>query len=148
MMRHMRTVYLVPPRCIQPFRVRTSDGCAATSRIFAGGVRNHGRIRLRADGEVPRSRGRYASMVAARPDDARLRLAYGEALLGDGQAATACSEFDKLRDKGSAIGISARRQRMPRERGSGCRDCLAEVNPSAVPPPSVGEEPAFADLRN
>jgi len=51
-------------------------------------------------------------MVAARPDDARLRLAYGEALLGDGQAATACSEFDKLRDKGSAIGISACRQRV------------------------------------
>ena len=38
-------------------------------------------------------------MVASRPDDARLRLAYGEALLGDGQAGTACAEFEKLRDK-------------------------------------------------
>lgn len=42
----------------------------------------------------------YASMVATHPDDARLRLAYGEALVGDGQAAAACGEFDKLRDKG------------------------------------------------
>ena len=41
----------------------------------------------------------YASMVAARPDEARLRLAYGEALLGDAQFAAACAEFDKLRDK-------------------------------------------------
>ena len=30
----------------------------------------------------------YAELVAARPDDARLRLAYGEALLGDAQYAT------------------------------------------------------------
>src|SRR4029078_13648572 len=42
----------------------------------------------------------YASMVAGRPGDARLRLAYGEALLGDTQYAAACAEFDRLRDKG------------------------------------------------
>ncbi len=92
----------------------------------------------------------YAAMVAVRPDDARLRLSYGEALLGDGQAAAACSEFDKLRDKGLGyrdLGLPA------------ARACLAKGDPDAaiawlrsIPPqflpPSVGEEPSFAALRD
>ena len=38
----------------------------------------------------------YAEMVRLRPDDARLRLSYGEALLGDRQFAIACTLFDSL----------------------------------------------------
>jgi hypothetical protein len=41
----------------------------------------------------------YAAMVAKRPDNASLRLAYGEALLRDKQFAIACAEFEKLREK-------------------------------------------------
>jgi hypothetical protein len=41
----------------------------------------------------------YAAMVGKSPDNAALRLAYGEALLRDKQYATACAEFEKLRDK-------------------------------------------------
>jgi dienelactone hydrolase len=91
----------------------------------------------------------YASMLAARPDDARLRLAYGEALLGDGQAASACSEFDKLRDK----------QLGPRDLGlPAARACLQKGDPEAavawlrsIPaqylPASTADDPAFAPLR-
>jgi hypothetical protein len=39
----------------------------------------------------------YAEMVRHRPDDARLRLWYGEALLADRQFATACTLFDSLK---------------------------------------------------
>jgi hypothetical protein len=92
----------------------------------------------------------YAAMVTARPDDARLRLAYGEALLGDGQAATACAEFDKLRDKGLGyrdLGLPA------------ARACLAKGDPEAavawlrtIPPqflpPSVAQDPSFAPLKD
>ena len=42
----------------------------------------------------------YAKLVEARPDDARLRLTYGESLLGDRQFAAACGEFEKLKGKG------------------------------------------------
>src|SRR5262245_17521500 len=41
----------------------------------------------------------YAAMVGKSPDNAPLRLAYGEALLRDKQYATACAEFERLREK-------------------------------------------------
>jgi dienelactone hydrolase len=44
----------------------------------------------------------YASLVKDRPEDHTLRLAYGEALLGNQQFATACAEFEKL--KGKSLG--------------------------------------------
>jgi dienelactone hydrolase len=92
----------------------------------------------------------YASMVAARPDDARLRLAYGEALLGDTQYAAACAEFDRLRDKGLGyrdLGLPA------------ARACLGKGDPQAavawlrtIPPqflPSwVQQDPSFVALKD
>ena len=42
----------------------------------------------------------YAELVKAKPEDARLRLSYGEALLGASQFAAACSELEKLKGKG------------------------------------------------
>ncbi len=41
----------------------------------------------------------YAAMVGKSPDNATLRLAYGEALLRDKQYGVACGEFEKLREK-------------------------------------------------
>jgi hypothetical protein len=48
----------------------------------------------------------YAGMLRDRPEDARLRLAYGEALLGARQFAAACAEFEKL--KGADLGARDR----------------------------------------
>ena len=91
----------------------------------------------------------YASLVATRPDDARLRLSYGEALLGDQQFATACTEFDKLKGKGLG----------PRDLGlPAARACLQKGDPDAaiawlksIPtrflPPSVQNEAVFAPLK-
>jgi hypothetical protein len=92
----------------------------------------------------------YASMVAARPDDARLRLAYGEALLCDGQAAAACSQFDKLRDKGLGyrdLGLPAARACLQKGDPDAAIRWLKSIPPQFLPP-SVGEEPVFAVLRN
>jgi predicted Zn-dependent protease len=92
----------------------------------------------------------YGRMVAARPGDARLRLAYGEALLGDGQAGTACAEFEKLR--GKELG--------PRDLGlPPARACLQKGDPAAavgwlntIPPQylpgSIQQDPSFAALRD
>jgi dienelactone hydrolase len=92
----------------------------------------------------------YAKMVAARPDDHRMRLAYGEALLGDKQYAAACSEFEKLRDK--PLG--------PRDRGlPAAHACLLKGDPAAavawlntIParflPASIAQDPRFAPLKD
>jgi hypothetical protein len=92
----------------------------------------------------------YAAMVAARPDDARLRLAYGEALLGDGQAAVACSEFDKLRDRGLGyrdLGLPAARACLQKGDPDAAIAWLKSIPPQFLPA-STGEDPAFAALRN
>ena len=92
----------------------------------------------------------YARMVAARPEDHRLRMAYGEALIGDKQYATACAEFEKLRDK--PLG--------PRDRGlPAAHACLMKGDPAAavawlntIParflPPSTADDPRFAPLKD
>jgi Flp pilus assembly protein TadD len=77
----------------------------------------------------------YAQVVAARPDDPRLRLSYGEALIGDKQFAVACAEFEKL--KGKRLGPSrsrvARGARLCAEGrlGHGCR--VAQEYSKAIP---------------
>ena len=90
----------------------------------------------------------YAALVAQRPDDPRLRLAYGEALLGDRQFAKACGEFETLKGKGLG----------PRDLGlPAARACLNAGDPElamswlrSIPkrflPPRVREDPAFAAL--
>ena len=92
----------------------------------------------------------YARMVASRPEDARLRLAYGEALLGDGQFATACAEFDKLRDKGLGyrdLGLPAARACAQKGDAEAAIAWLNSI-PARFLPASVGEEPVFAALKN
>jgi hypothetical protein len=54
----------------------------------------------------------YAQLIQAKPNDARLALSYGEALLGDGQYSAACSTFGPLRGKGLGardLGVPAAR---------------------------------------
>jgi dienelactone hydrolase len=92
----------------------------------------------------------YGAMVTARPDDARLRLAYGEALLGSGEAAAACSEFDKLRDKGLGyrdLGLPAARACLQKGDPEAAVAWLRSI-PARYLPPSVGEDPAFTALRD
>ena len=64
---------------------------AALPEATAAGYVQTGKTKEAADA--------YAAMVGKSPDNASLRLAYGEALLRDKQYAVACAEFEKLRDK-------------------------------------------------
>jgi dienelactone hydrolase len=92
----------------------------------------------------------YGRMVASRPDDARLRLAYGEALLGDGQAATACAEFEKLRGKGLGyrdLGLPAARACLQKGDPAAAVGWLNTIPPQFLPP-SVQEDPTFAALKD
>jgi dienelactone hydrolase len=91
----------------------------------------------------------YASLVAARPDDATLRLAYGEALLGDRQFAPACDEFEKLKGKGLGprdLGLPAARACMQKGDAEAAIAWLRSI-PQRFLPPSVAKEPVFASIQ-
>ena len=91
----------------------------------------------------------YEQILTTRPDDLRLRLSYGEALLGDRQFAAACAALEPLKGKG----LGARDLGIP-----GALACAQKGDPDAaiaflktIPkqylPSSTQNEPAFAALR-
>jgi predicted Zn-dependent protease len=92
----------------------------------------------------------YAPLVAARPDDARLHLAYGEALLGDRQYATACAELEKLKDKGLGyrdLGLPAARACMLKGDGDAAIAWLRSI-PQRFLPSDIETDPVFEPLRS
>jgi dienelactone hydrolase len=91
----------------------------------------------------------YAELVAAQPDNARLRLAYGEALLGDAQYATACAEFERLKGKGLGprdLGLPAARSCMQKGDADAAIAWLRSI-PQRFLPTDVAKEPVFAPLQ-
>lgn len=91
----------------------------------------------------------YASLVASRPDEPTLRLAYGEALLGDKQFETACTEFEKLKGKGLGyrdLGLPAARACMQKGDPEAAIAWLRSI-PQRFLPPSVANEPVFASIQ-
>jgi hypothetical protein len=103
-----------------------------------------------ATGDFARAAASYAELVKARPDDARLGLSYGEALLGASQFGAACAQLGKLKGKGLG----------PRDLGlPGARACLQSGDadaaiawlksiPTRYLPPSVEKDPTFAPLQS
>jgi dienelactone hydrolase len=92
----------------------------------------------------------YATLVSARPDDPRLRLAYGEALLGDAQFATACAEFEKLKGKGLGprdLGLPAARACMQKGDADSAIAWLRSI-PQRFLPAAVQSDPIFAAVQN
>ena len=92
----------------------------------------------------------YADLVAARPDDARLRLSYGEALLGNAQYAEACGELEKLKGKGLGprdLGLPAARACMLKGDADAAMAWLKTI-PTRFLPPDVQNERAFAPLKS
>jgi hypothetical protein len=91
----------------------------------------------------------YRDLLAQRPNDAQLRLSYGEALLGDRKFAEACAQFAQLKDKG----LGARDLGLPAARAclhSGDQDAAVgwlKTIPSRFLPRSVESDSVFAPLR-
>ncbi len=91
----------------------------------------------------------YAQLVAVRSDDARLRLAYGEALLGDAQYASACAEFEKLKGKGLGprdLGLPAARACMQKGDAEAAITWLRTI-PQRFLPADVEKDTVFAPLQ-
>ena len=128
-------------------RQATSAPYQAAMRAALGEATAAGYVQ---SGKFKEAAGEYAKMVAATPDDHRLRLAYSESLLGDKQYARACAEFEKLKDK--PLG--------PRDRGlPAAHACLLSGDPAAavawlntIParflPAAIQQDPQFAALKD
>lgn len=100
-------------------------------------------------GDFHKAASAYAELVSARPEDARLRLAYGEALLGNGQYAAACAEFEKLKGKGLGyrdLGIPAARACAQKGDADTAIAWLASI-PLRFRPADLARDPAFASLQ-
>ena len=92
----------------------------------------------------------YAELVERKPEDHRLRLSYGGALLADRQFAKACAEFAKLKGKGLG----------PRDLGlPAASACLQNGDPElamawlvSIPkrflPARVKDDPVFTSLKD
>ncbi|HEY7497396.1 MAG TPA: hypothetical protein VH740_02725 [Vicinamibacterales bacterium] len=91
----------------------------------------------------------YADLVKSRPDDPRLRLAYGEALLGASRFADACAELAKLKGKGLGprdLGVPAARSCMQMGDGDAALAWLATI-PQRFLPRDLEKDPIFAPIR-
>jgi dienelactone hydrolase len=91
----------------------------------------------------------YAELLRARADDATLRLAYGEALLGAGRFGDACAEFDRLRGRGLGyrdLGLPAARACMQKGDADAAVAWLRTI-PARFLPADVQRESVFTPLR-
>lgn len=92
----------------------------------------------------------YAKLVEAQPANARLRLSYGEALLGDAQFAAACDEFEKLKGKGLGprdLGYPAARACALKGDAERAVAWLLSI-PRRFLPPDAQQDVAFVAIRN
>ena len=92
----------------------------------------------------------YAQLVSSSPDNHTLRLAYGEALLGDRQFAVACAEFEKLKGKGLGprdLGVPAARACMQKGDADAAIAWLQSI-PARFRPVELAKDPIFAPLQD
>ncbi len=90
----------------------------------------------------------YAGILTSKPEDLRLRLAYGEALLGDKQYAEACSQFDRLKGKGLGprdLGLPAARACLLKGDSTAAIGWLQSI-PKRFLPSSLQSDSLFAGL--
>jgi dienelactone hydrolase len=102
-----------------------------------------------ANGRFAEAAAAYRPLTLAQPDNATLRLSYGEALLGSGQFAEACAVFDQLRNKGLGardLGLPAAEACLKKGDADAAIAWLRSIPPQ-FRPPTLRENPAFAALR-
>lgn len=92
----------------------------------------------------------YEELVSAAPENHTLRLAYGEALLGDKQFGAACDELEKLKGKGLGyrdLGIPAARACMQKGDTNAAIAWLQSI-PVRFRPMELFDDPIFAPIKD
>ena len=92
----------------------------------------------------------YAELVAASPENHTLRLAYGEALLGNKQFSESCAELEKLKGKGLGyrdLGIPAARACMQKGDGDAAIAWLRSI-PVRFRPMDLATDPIFTPIKD
>jgi hypothetical protein len=90
----------------------------------------------------------YADLLKARPDDPRLKLSYGEALLGAKRFADACGTLATLKGKGLGardLGLPAARACVQAGDADAAVAWIAAI-PAEYRPAAIAKEPVFAPL--
>jgi dienelactone hydrolase len=90
----------------------------------------------------------FAELVKMRPEDHRLRLSYGEALLGASRFAEACTELGKLKGKplgARDLGVPAARACMQAGNADKAIEWLAGI-PARYRPQELASDPVFAPI--
>ena len=103
-----------------------------------------------AAGDFAAAAAAYAALVKQKPHDDRLRLSYGEALLGASQFAAACAELDKLKGKGLGprdLGLPAARACMQKGDGDAAIAWLKSI-PQRFLPREIERDPVFAPVQD
>ena len=125
----------------------------ATSRSYrralAAGRREAGAAGAVQTGNYHAAAALYAELVQSRPDDPRLRLSYGESLLGDGRFREACSLFESLKDRGLGyrdLGVPAARSCARAGDADAAIAWLRSI-PSRFLPRSLAYDSAFTSIR-
>lgn len=93
----------------------------------------------------------YEGLLAKRGDDPRLRLAYGEALLGDRQFASACAEFEKLKSAGLGfrdLGLPAARACLQKGDADRAVAWLGTIPRRFLGRDDVAKDPVLAPLQS
>jgi dienelactone hydrolase len=92
----------------------------------------------------------YEALLKVQPDNARLRLSYGEALLAGSRFSEACAEFAKLKGKGLGprdLGVPAARACMLKGDAEAAIEWLRSI-PSRFLPRDLERDPIFAPIQS
>src|SRR5689334_13178380 len=133
-------------RTIEFVRHTTSPGYRAA---LHAGLREADAAASVQTGDYHQATSIYADLVRSRPEDARVRLSYGEALLGDHQYDAACTLFDSLKGKGLGyrdLGIPASRACAQAGKSDAAVAWIASIPPQ-FRPSDLASDPAFASLQ-
>ena len=133
----------------------TIDFVKQTSSAAYQSALRRGALEATAAGHVSAGRFKeaveaYALIVKNQPENATLRLAYGEALLGDRQFGAACAELEQLKGKGLGyrdLGIPAARACMQKGDPEAAIGWLQSI-PERFRPAELRKDPIFAAIQD
>ncbi len=135
----------------QTFAFLRTSMAAPHRNAMSAGIAEAKAASALARGDFAEAAGLYGLLAERRPDDFRVLLAYGNALLGTGKYKPAIAQFERVHMIGGAgsrdLGLPAARACALAGDAAGAIAWLKTI-PTQLIPPSVKTEAAFATIRD